>query len=233
MSVGCDTGVVDRTRRTELAREVLSGYVSGPDAATEATARALERIDGANHLILVEGISDQIAVETTAARLDRDLEDEHTVCVPIGGIHAIPRFLSTFGPPGANLALTGLYDEAEEDVVQHALVSVGATDTRSDLGALGFHVCVRDLEDELIRAAGVAAFEQILEDQGDLVSFRTMQGQPAWRGRPVAAQLRRFLGSGARRKLRYARLLVEAVDRERIPAPLVAVLDTPPGVIGS
>lgn len=36
--------------------------------------------------------------------------------------------------------------------------------------------------------------------------------------------MRRFLGSGARRKLRYARLLVESVDLDRVPDPLEAVL---------
>ena len=36
--------------------------------------------------------------------------------------------------------------------------------------------------------------------------------------------MRRFLGSGARRKLRYARLLVEAVELDRVSRPLDAVL---------
>ena len=51
-----------------------------------------------------------------------------------------------------------------------------------------------------------------------------MQRQPAWRAEPAGAQLRRFLGAGARRKLRYARLLVDAVDLDRVPRPLDAVI---------
>jgi hypothetical protein len=52
-----------------------------------------------------------------------------------------------------------------------------------------------------------------------------LQTQPAWRGRDPAAQMRRFLGSGSRRKLRYARLLVEAaVGRDALPRPLGALL---------
>ena len=51
-----------------------------------------------------------------------------------------------------------------------------------------------------------------------------MQKQPVWRGRPVEDQLRRFLGSGARRKVRYAALLVDALELERMPAPLDGVL---------
>jgi hypothetical protein len=66
--------------------------------------------------------------------------------------------------------------------------------------------------------------EALLDANGDLGSFRTLQGQVAWRGQTQYAQLRRFLGSAARRKLCYARLLVEAVDSDRVPRPLDAVL---------
>jgi hypothetical protein len=54
--------------------------------------------------------------------------------------------------------------------------------------------------------------------------LRTIQRQPAWRGKDEAAQLRRFLGAGAQRKLRYARLLTEAISLDRIPRPLSALL---------
>jgi hypothetical protein len=47
---------------------------------------------------------------------------------------------------------------------------------------------------------------------------------PAWRVRATEEQLRRFMGSGGRRKIRYARLLVEALDLERVPRPLDRVL---------
>ncbi len=64
----------------------------------------------------------------------------------------------------------------------------------------------------------------LIDSQGDLGSFRSLQRQPQWRGQLAWAQLRRFLGSGARRKLRYARLLAGAVDLDRLPHPLGAVL---------
>jgi hypothetical protein len=52
-----------------------------------------------------------------------------------------------------------------------------------------------------------------------------LQSQPAWRGRDLDAQMRRFLGSGASRKSRYARLLVEeAVRRDVLPRALAALL---------
>lgn len=89
---------------------------------------------------------------------------------------------------------------------------------------LGFYVCVEDLEDELIRAIGVAEVEALLASQEDLGSFRRLQRQPEWRGQLAGAQLRRFLGSRATRKLRYARLLAGVVEMDRLPHPLEALL---------
>jgi len=43
---------------------------------------------------------------------------------------------------------------------------------------------------------------------------------PAWRDRATEEQLRRFMGSGGRRKIRYARYLVDALDLDRVPRPL-------------
>ena len=90
--------------------------------------------------------------------------------------------------------------------------------------SLGFYVCVADLEDELIRALGTDAVERVLDAHGDTGPFRTLQKQPEWRGRPREAQLRRFFGSGSGRKIRYARLLVEALELTRVPHPLDGVL---------
>ena len=85
-------------------------------------------------------------------------------------------------------------------------------------------MCDADLEDELIRALGVAAVEQVVAEQGELTSFRTLQKQPAQRGRSVEAQLRRFMGSRGGRKIRYVPLLVEALDLARVPRPLDRLL---------
>jgi hypothetical protein len=200
--------------------------VHGPAAAAEATARALGGVAAAETIVLVEGISDQIAVETLAGRLGRHLGAERVVVVPIGGAHAITRYLTQFGPAGAGLRLAGLCDIGEEKVVRCGLASagVGSPGTRADMERLGFHVCVEDLEDELIRAIGAARVQALIDSQGDLGSFRSLQRQPEWRGQPAGAQLRRFLGSGASRKLRYARLLAGAVDLDRLPHPLEALL---------
>jgi len=96
--------------------------------------------------------------------------------------------------------------------------------TRSDLEREGFFVCDRDLEDELIRAVGPGTIETILAEEKDLTSFRTLQKQAAWRDAGVVDQFRRFLGAGARRKLRYASLLVRALDLDHQPRPLRRLL---------
>ena len=54
----------------------------------------------ARAVVLVEGVSDQLAVETLAARLDRDLGAEGVLVVPMGGAHAIASHLLRFGPHG-------------------------------------------------------------------------------------------------------------------------------------
>jgi hypothetical protein len=156
-------------------------------------------------VVLVEGVTDRIALEAVARRLGLDLEGIEIV--PIGGAQAIRRAAAEH----AGERVVGLCDAGEERYFRRVL------------GDATF-VCERDLEDELIRALGAPAVEEVLAANGDLNPFRTFQKQPAWRGRPAERQLRRFMGSADRRKLRYARLLVEALPLERVPRPLERVL---------
>lgn len=218
---------MDGTERERLARRALAGYVTGPDAPQEATERALAKARQAEAVILVEGIADQIAIETLAPRLGRDLDSEGVVVLPVGGAQAITPHLREFGPMGEHLELAGLCDADAAETFRRALVraGVGRPTTDDEMAELGFHICHRDLEDELIRAVGPDRTEIVIEAQGDLGSFRTFQKQPDWRGRPVEEQLHRFFGSQARRSLRYSRLLIETVDLERVPGPLAAVID--------
>jgi len=183
-------------------------------------------MDDVRAVVLVEGVSDQVAVETLAERRGRDLRVEGVSVVPIGGAQATGSFLEQFGPAGLGVRLAGLCDAGEERDFQRGLerAGLGSDLTRAGMEALGFYVCVADLEDELIRALGAAAVEEVVEAQGELGPFRTLQKQPAWRGRPQDEQLRRFMGSGGRRKIRYARLLVEALDLTEVPRPLDLVL---------
>ncbi len=178
-------------------------------------------------VVLVEGASDRVALETLAARVGRDLPAEGVRVLAMGGVTNVGHFLDALGPRGLGLRLAGLYDAAEEEFVRRGLAraGIGTAPTRADLAAYGFHVCVADLEDELIRAAGVDGVRAVLTAAGDLPSWDLFQRQPAQRGRPVVAQLRRFIGTRSGRKAAYARLLVDALDTQRAPRSLHAVLD--------
>jgi hypothetical protein len=177
-------------------------------------------------VVLVEGASDRIALETLAERRGRHLDGERIAILPIGGAQAIGRALERLGPRGLDLGLAGLCDAGEADDFQRGLerAGLGSALDRAAMEELGFYVCDPDLEGELIRALGCAAIERVVEAQGELRSFRTLQKQAAWHGRTTAEQLRRFMGSGGRRKIRYARLLVEALDLTQVPRPLDGVL---------
>jgi hypothetical protein len=177
-------------------------------------------------VILVEGVSDQLALEALARCRGRNLEAEGISVVPMGGATNIRRFLDVYGPDGFEVRLAGLYDAGEEGDFIRALerAGFGADLTRADLERLGFYACQADLEEELIRALGAAAVERVIEAQDELTSLRSLQNQPAWRGRKVEEQLRRFFGSKGRRKSRFGALLVEALDLTRVPRPLDRVL---------
>jgi hypothetical protein len=173
-------------------------------------------------VVLVAGVSDEVAVRALAARRGRDLEREGVGVVAMGGATNIRAYAERYGPRGEGLRLAGLCDANEEAELHRRLGHAGLEGgTMEDLG---FYVCHRDLEDELIRALGAEAVEAIAEAEGELRAFRTLQKQAPHRDRPVEAQLRRFMGSGGGRKIRYARLLVDALDLTAVPRPLDAVL---------
>jgi hypothetical protein len=177
-------------------------------------------------VVLVEGLSDRYALEALARRRGRALEAAGVSVVAMGGATNVGRYLERFGPNGLDVRLAGLCDAGEEPYFRRCLgrAGFGADLTRAGMEALGFYVCEADLEDELIRSLGAAAVQQVVDAEGELRSFRTLQKQPAQQGRSTEDQLHRFLGSGSGRKRRYARLLVNALDLDRAPRPLRRVL---------
>ena len=191
-----------------------------PDAACRLLIAAQARA-----AILVEGWSDQAALEALARRRGRHSPAEGIVVVPIGGATNVQRFVQALGPHGLNVRLAGLCDVAELPHVRRGLARAGLTiGADATIGAgtdgHGFYACDVDLEDELIRALGTAAVEHVLDGQGELASFRRFQDQPAQRGRDLHAQLRRFIGTRSGRKVRYGTLLVDALDLGRVPPAL-------------
>jgi len=218
-----------------LARLAAVTEAAGGSSAALAAAAAHARTDprpgprtgqGTGSVILVEGMSDQAALATLAVRRGRDLAGEGVFVVPMGGATNIGHFLAVFGPAGFGFRLAGLCDQGEEPAVRRALARAHLRPgpDRSGLERLGFFVCVADLEDELIRALGVAVTEQLIEVQGEIGSFRTFGQQPAQRGRPREQQLRRFMGTRSGRKIHYGQVLAGALDLSRVPRPLDAVL---------
>jgi hypothetical protein len=176
-------------------------------------------------VVLVEGTSDQRALEVLAERQGRNLAAEGVSIVPMGGAQAIRRFLERFGPQGLGVRLAGLCDAGEEGDFRRALehAGLGSRLTRTQMEELGFYVCEADLEQELIRALGPAAVERVVEAQGELEALHTFRKQPAWRGRDPAEQLWRFMRAQSRRRSNPA-ALVAALDLDRVPRPLDRVL---------
>ncbi|MCX4878456.1 TOPRIM nucleotidyl transferase/hydrolase domain-containing protein [Streptomyces sp. NBC_00847] len=195
-------------------REAVTVWAAGGpgDLARELSARLPLRA-----AVLLEGPSDAAAVGALATRHGRDLAAEGVCALPMGGAMSVGRFADLLGPPGLGLRLTGLCDERERRYYARALERVGAAQD-------GFFVCVSDLEDELIRALGVARVEELVRAEGDLRALQTFLRQPAQQGRTAQQQLRRFLGTKKGRKIRYGGVLVEALDPDRVPAPLDSLL---------
>lgn len=197
---------------------VSSGACCGEFDVTDEPVRGV---------VLVEGPSDAAAVQTFAGRVGWDLAADGLVVMSAGGVTNFASVMTRLHATDAEVRIAGLYDDAEERHVVHALerAGFGAGLTRPTVEQLGFFVCVADLEDELIRAVGGSGVESVLESQGELRSFRRFQAQPAQRDRPLDQQLRRFMGTRSMRKIRYGRLLVDALDLDRVPLPLRRALE--------
>jgi hypothetical protein len=156
-----------------------------------------------NAVIYVEGKTDRTVVETLASRLGRDLAGEGVEIVVTGGAQNIRNVAMPQAPRHV-----GLCDKNEERFFRRVLEEV--------------YVCDADIEHELIRALTPAGVERVFEQHDDLENFRKFQRQPAQQGRPHVAQLHRFMCSS--RKTLYPPRLVAALDLDRVPPPLDAVL---------
>ncbi|MCF1594570.1 TOPRIM nucleotidyl transferase/hydrolase domain-containing protein [Streptomyces muensis] len=199
-------------------RDAVTSWAAGsPGGPAGALAGELAARVGVRTAVLLEGPSDLAAVEALAARHGRDLSAEGICALPMGGAMSVGRYAGLLGPTGLGLRLAGLCDEREQPFYDRGL-------ERARAPRHGVFVCVSDLEDELIRALGVPRVERIVQAEGDLQAWRIFERQPAQQGRPPQQQMRRFLGTKRGRKIRYGRLLVEALEPEQVPAPLDRLL---------
>ncbi|HSS62014.1 MAG TPA: TOPRIM nucleotidyl transferase/hydrolase domain-containing protein [Candidatus Limnocylindrales bacterium] len=161
----------------------------------------MESAARARTVIIVEGESDKVALETLAQRRGLALASAGVEIMAIGGAHAIGRLVLALRRERPEVVLRGLSDEREEPNFRRAL-------ERAGFG--------RDLDS--------AGLERVIEAQGELPSLRRLQAQPAQRGRSSIQHLRRFISTRSGRRAQYARAMVLALDLNRMPRPLDAVL---------
>ena len=157
-------------------------------------------------VVLVEGITDRIALEAVAAKLGRDLAAQAS-----RSCRSAARRRSAARPrEHEGERVVGLCDAGEERWFRRVLGD--AT-----------YVCVEDLEDELIRALGPTGCEEVIAAQGELETFRNFQNQLVRRrGRTVRAV--ELPAAGCRSAHRRNRALsaarsIEALEPERDPLP--------------
>ncbi|MFF3504314.1 TOPRIM nucleotidyl transferase/hydrolase domain-containing protein [Streptomyces sp. NPDC003247] len=198
-----------RIFRDEVTRWAAGGS-GGP-------AGELAELLGVHTVVLLEGLSDLAAVEALAAGRGRDLAAEGVCVVPMGGAMSVGRYAGLLGPSGLGLRLIGLCDEREKPFFDRGLGPARAPRP-------SVFVCTADLEDELIRALGPERVEEIVRAEDELRAWQTFVRQPAQLGRPRHRQLHRFMGTKKGRKIRYGRLLVEALAPGQVPAPLKDLL---------
>ncbi|MCX5000289.1 TOPRIM nucleotidyl transferase/hydrolase domain-containing protein [Streptomyces longwoodensis] len=194
-------------------REAVTAWAATGSGDRGDRARDLAARLPVRSAVLLEGLSDAAAVDALAARRGRDLAGEGVCVLPMGGATNVGRFARLLGPAGLGLRLTGLCDAGERRYYDRALEHAGQAGG-------GVFVCAADLEDELIRALGVPRVCALVRAQGEERPLQTFLHQPAQQGRPAPEQLRRFLGTKSGRKIHYGRVLVEALDPDRTPAPL-------------
>lgn len=192
--------------------------------------------------VLLEGASDVAAVRALRAARGVSPEDEPCLLVDMGGATNIRRHLEVARTARPRPRVVGLCDEREAAYFVRALAEVRGVwaaggdpeaDLRrpmslADLPDHGFHVCRRDLEDELLRALGVDGALAVLTDLGLHDAFVVFTRQPAWHGRPELDQLRRFCGTTSGRKELLAGALAGALGDADCPPPLAALLDSLP-----
>lgn len=195
--------------------EALTAWTFGGGPAEPA--RRLADGIGVHTAVLLEGLSDSAALDTLAAAHGRDLAAEGVCVLPMGGAMNVGRYAANLGREGLGLRLAGLCDEAERGYYLRGWQLAGAR-------AADIHICVADLEDELIRTLGVDAVRELVEAEGDGRALDVFVRQPAQRGRTAHRQLQRFLGTKKGRKIHYGQVLAAALTPAHPATPLTALL---------
>jgi hypothetical protein len=135
---------------------------------------------------------------------------------------AVGTFLRLFGPSGLKLTVVGLCDEDQESRWLSELQKAGfSAMDRTSMSSAGFFVCVKDLEQEFVRAIGLTATQSLIANEGQSPAFSAFQKQQAHSGAALDEQLRRFLQKD---KVGWTIPLVDALNLKAIPGPLSDIL---------
>ena len=159
--------------------------------------------------MLVEGVSDKVALETLALRRGRDLVAEGVSVLPIGGARAVGRFLNRYGRVaptwGSRVSAT-----RERRAFGRALerAGFGVDLGRAEMERLGFYVCEQDLEDELVRCLGLPWWRRSSPPMGSWGRFVPTRSSPrieperprssSWLPDQLEDPIRSAAGRGAR-----------------------------------
>lgn len=177
-------------------------------------------------LVLLEGPSDVAAVTAFLGGRAGRLGHPAYEVVGLDGITNVWTHLRDASARRPAPQVLGLCDVGEARVVVRALQRVGRPVAEPEgLGAEGFFVCDRDLEDELIRALGPDRCLRVLHEQGLMSRFEAFSRQQAWAGRPLTDRLHRFCGIASGRKILLAGAMAMALGLEHAPPPLAALLE--------
>ena len=177
--------------------------------------------------VLLEGASDVATVRALMAKAGAD--PDRVRLLNLGGVTNVGRTLARLAQDRPDATVLGLCDSGEADVVVRVLRRTGlALRDASDLPSYGFFVCVRDLEDELIRALGTDRAVAVVANLGLADKLQTLRGQHAWRDRPLAEQLHRFCSVASGRKELMAGAFADALDADAVPEPLRQLIERLP-----
>jgi putative ATP-dependent endonuclease of the OLD family len=229
------SNLLQRTDPRQVVRlSKAAGIVTpiSPSSISDAEAIALSRYlssetaEGffAKRIMFVEGPSDRLAMLALAKKKNLALDSLGVSIVTLDGAGILTWFVKLFGPSGFQLPLCGLCDSDHLSEWSKVLETsgVGTNLSQAKMETIGFFVCDRDLEDELIKTLGLAAVIQTIDQNGDTNAWKIFCQQPKNKNLTQADQLRAFLRK-TQRKVLYAPLLVSKLSTT-IPRPLEELL---------
>lgn len=203
-----DTEVVRATGLTDEQARKLTRY------ATSLSAEAYF----AETVILVEGFSDLLAVRVLATKLGIDVDAAGVSVLSLEGGDLFVHYLQLLGPAGLQLDVRGLCDDDKAARWIDRLGREGfAVHDGATMAAAGFHICVPDLEGELMAPLSEADLNAVFVAEGAADEFQTFAAQPDQQAKTPDEQRLAFIKKD---KIRWAPLVADAVPDAGIPQPI-------------